>query len=134
MILGTISGYEEGVGLRITIDGEETPTIKSYKFLSSYNPAVNDRVLIEEISGSYVVLGKVTDITGAFDGIGLTTNSQGNVINLVDSSGNTLSSVTVDRVGRLQAYSYDGYIQFTYFNNNLWVRVDGDNQFALAKV
>jgi hypothetical protein len=61
MKLGTISAYTANSGVKVTIDGESTSTTKTYKFLSSYSPAVGDRVLIEELAGSYVVLGKITD-------------------------------------------------------------------------
>lgn len=64
MILGTIVEVTDGSGLSLLIDGEETPTEKDYMFLSSYSPAVDDRVLIEEISDTYVVLGSLTDTKG----------------------------------------------------------------------
>lgn len=64
MILGTIVEVTDGSGLSLLIDGEETPTEKDYMFLSSYSPAVDDRVLIEEISETYVVLGSLTDTKG----------------------------------------------------------------------
>lgn len=59
MILGTISAVDNDNGLQLTIDGEDAPTTKKYTYMSSYVPAANDRVLIEEISGSYVIMGKV---------------------------------------------------------------------------
>lgn len=62
MILGTIGSYTSGSGLTVTVDGEDSPTTKQYMFLNSYSPTVGDRVLIEEISGSYVILGKVTNV------------------------------------------------------------------------
>ena len=46
-------------GLKIKLSGEETAREKSYKRISSYNPAINDRVILAKISGTYVVLGKV---------------------------------------------------------------------------
>lgn len=63
MILGEVSSIETG-GLTVTIDGEDTPTTKEYCFLSSYVPTAGDRVLIEEINGTYVVLGKVVSTSG----------------------------------------------------------------------
>ncbi len=60
MILGTISSYTAGKGVSLTIDGESNPTAKKYAFLSTYTPVVGDRVLIEEISGTYVVLGSIS--------------------------------------------------------------------------
>lgn len=59
MILGTISAVDPDDGLKLIIDGEDSPTTKKYTYIASYVPEVNDRVLIEEISGSYVIMGKV---------------------------------------------------------------------------
>lgn len=58
MILGVISAVESG-GLQLLIDGEEEPTTKEYCYVASYLPIAGDRVLIEEINGTYVVIGKV---------------------------------------------------------------------------
>ena len=59
MILGTISAVDADNGLQLIIDGEDLPTTKKYTYMASYVPTANDRVLIEEISGSYVIMGKV---------------------------------------------------------------------------
>lgn len=59
MILGTISAIDDEKGIQLIIDGEEEATIKKYSYIASYVPAVDDRVLIEEISGSYVILGRI---------------------------------------------------------------------------
>lgn len=59
MILGTVSAVDNNNGLQLIIDGEDTATTKKYTYVSSYVPTVNDRVLIEKIGGSYVVMGKV---------------------------------------------------------------------------
>lgn len=55
--LGVVT--ETSDGLMIKLSGEETAREKSYKRLSSYAPAINDRVILAKISGTYVVLGKV---------------------------------------------------------------------------
>jgi len=60
MILGTITTWTNNGGVTVTIDGEEAPTTKKYMWLNSYLPQVGDRVLIAEIGGSYVILGKLT--------------------------------------------------------------------------
>lgn len=60
MILGVISAIESG-GLQLLIDGEEEPTTKEYCYMASYAPVAGDRVLIEEINGTYVVIGKVVN-------------------------------------------------------------------------
>jgi hypothetical protein len=107
MILGTISSYSSGSGVTLTIDGETSPTTKKYMFLGSYTPVVGDRVLIEEISDSYVVLGVV------------------------------VSTPKIIQARRVTQYSDNptgsNYVEFTYFNSNLWVRINGSTQFALAK-
>ena len=59
MILGTIAQIDNVAGLKLIIDGEDEPTTKKYHYMASYVPQANDRVIIEEISGSYVVMGKV---------------------------------------------------------------------------
>ena len=43
----------------IVFDGETTASQKKYRYLSSYTPVANDRVLLGRVSGSYVILGKV---------------------------------------------------------------------------
>ena len=59
MILGTISAVDDTNGLQLIIDGEDTATTKKYTYMASYVPTANDRVLVEEISGSYVIMGKI---------------------------------------------------------------------------
>ena len=60
MILGNIKSVDNVNGLRVQIDGEDSTTTKKYSYLASYVPAAGDRVLIEEIGGSYVIIGKIT--------------------------------------------------------------------------
>lgn len=59
VILGTVKSNTSGSGVTVQIDGESSATTKKYTYLSSYSPAVNDRVLIAEVGGSYVILGKI---------------------------------------------------------------------------
>ena len=61
MLIGTINAVDQTNGVTIQIDGEEEATTKKYTYLSSYSPTVNDRVLVEEVGDSYVIIGKVTD-------------------------------------------------------------------------
>lgn len=44
-------------GVTLKFEGENKSSNKSYKVMNYYNPSVNDRVLIVEISGTSVVLG-----------------------------------------------------------------------------
>jgi len=56
--LGTVTSTSGGVFVQF--DGETTASQKSYKRLASYsNPAVNDRVLLIKVGGTYIILGKV---------------------------------------------------------------------------
>lgn len=59
MIIGTVKSSTSGAGVTVQIDGESSATTKKYTYLASYTPAVNDRVLIAEVAGSYVILGKL---------------------------------------------------------------------------
>lgn len=74
MILGTISAVDNVNGIQLVIDGEDDPTTKKYTYMSSYVPAVDDRVLIEEVGGSYVIIGKVINDV-ASSGIARTANT-----------------------------------------------------------
>lgn len=56
--LGMVDSVTGGLPT-IQFDGEETASGKLYARLDSYTPAVNDRVLLAKVSGSYIVLGKV---------------------------------------------------------------------------
>ncbi|AGE61021.1 hypothetical protein FINN_28 [Bacillus phage Finn] len=42
---------------KILFDGEQTPSGKTYKCLSSYHPIAGDRVLLARVSNTYVILG-----------------------------------------------------------------------------
>lgn len=63
MKLGTISAVTNTQGITILVDGEDAATTKKYSYLASYTPTVGDRVIFDEIGGSYVIIGKLcTDI------------------------------------------------------------------------
>lgn len=46
-------------GPYVTFFGEDVQSSKIQKKLSSYTPVVNDTVLLANINGTYVILGKV---------------------------------------------------------------------------
>ena len=57
--IATVTALLEGSPL-IRFDGETTASQKLYKRMASYtSPAVNDRVLLLRISGTYIILGKI---------------------------------------------------------------------------
>lgn len=43
----------------VRFSGETANAKKKYKYLSSYYPAIGDKVIMIRISGTYVILGKV---------------------------------------------------------------------------
>lgn len=57
--LGTIDPTYTSGRPRIIFDGEIAASQKQYPYLSSYTPVANDRVLLERVKGSYIVIGKV---------------------------------------------------------------------------
>ena len=57
MRLATVTSTSGGVKVRF--DGETAPSTKLYKRLASYSPTVNDRVLLVNVGGTYIVLGKI---------------------------------------------------------------------------
>ena len=61
MLLGKVIAVDQNNGITILIDGEDEPTTKKYNYLSSYSPTADDRVLVEEVGDSYVIIGRVTD-------------------------------------------------------------------------
>lgn len=44
---------------RIIFDGETTVSTKQYPYLASYSPVAGDRVILEKVGGTYVVMGKI---------------------------------------------------------------------------
>lgn len=55
--IGTVSV----AGCTLILEGQNTATAKSYRRLSSYAPTAGDRVLCARLSGSLVILGKITE-------------------------------------------------------------------------
>lgn len=44
---------------KIRFEGEESASEKQYPYLANYKPAVNDRVVLARIAGTYIILGKI---------------------------------------------------------------------------
>ena len=96
MIIGTVGAIETTKGLSLIIDGETSPTTKEYYYLSSYAPVTGDRVLIEEINGTYIVIGKINNSvqdSAARWVKGITTSREGIRVNFVDGTQSTNVSV-----------------------------------------
>ena len=44
---------------KLMFDGETVVSQKTYPYLSSYSPSANHRVLVANIAGTHVILGRV---------------------------------------------------------------------------
>lgn len=51
--------FKLGLVKELFSNGKAKASEKIYPALSSYAPAINDRVLLASISGTYVILGKI---------------------------------------------------------------------------
>lgn len=59
LFLGTVYDVTSD-GVRITFDGNDSPTNKRYKRLNSASLSSGDRILAVKQSGTYIILGKIT--------------------------------------------------------------------------
>lgn len=57
--LGTVDSLDSGGNPKIKFDGETTASQKIYKRLASYTPAAGHRVILAQVSGTYVILGRI---------------------------------------------------------------------------
>ena len=59
--LGIIDPAYSGSGRpKVIFDGSATVSSKTYPYLSSYTPRANDRVILANVGGTHVILGKIT--------------------------------------------------------------------------
>ena len=133
MILGTISAVDNDNGLQLIIDGEDSPTTKKYTYMSSYVPAANDRVLIEEISGSYVIMGKViSDITDS--GKARTADNATNAVNATNATNATNADTATTCTGNAATATTASSLSGTNTQNGALVyRVDREYSSTLGK-
>lgn len=58
--LGKIDPAYSGSGRpKVIFDGSTTVSSKTYPYLSSYTPQANDRVILANVGGTHVILGKI---------------------------------------------------------------------------
>lgn len=57
--LATVTGYDASQGLLIKFDGESNARTKRYRRIGSYIPSVGHRVLVQKLSGTYIVIGRI---------------------------------------------------------------------------
>lgn len=56
--LGVIDENYTSGNPKVKLDGETSLSSATYKYLSSYSPQANDRVLLVDVNG-YIILGKI---------------------------------------------------------------------------
>ena len=129
MLLGTISAVIENAGLRLTIDGESSPTTKEYRFLASYAPQVGDRVLVAETGDSYVVLGKVVASAGSSQFLtGLATRNNGALYGMYADGSLTNVGINTIQASSVWNRSHSDHtypIVFTESNNVFYIAYSG---------
>ncbi|MEA4876031.1 hypothetical protein [Anaerorhabdus sp.] len=144
MILGEIIKVDQQNGLSILIDGEDVPTIKKYKYIASYVPRTGDRVIIEVISGTYVILGNIIDeyANSGISRVATTAGTAGRATNADNATkattatsaeklnGKTESQLVVDSAGKVRSGGTGSAITFTHAYNQLTVTAGG-NSFTL---
>ncbi len=65
IFLGTVNNWSMANGVEITLDGQSAPMTKKYKQLLVSRPLpIGARVAVMKISGTYVVLGEISNPIG----------------------------------------------------------------------
>lgn len=62
IFLGTVNSWNISTGVQITLDGEDAPMTKRYRQMLMARPLqVGARVAVMKLSGTYVVLGEISN-------------------------------------------------------------------------
>ncbi|MEG0166183.1 hypothetical protein, partial [Anaerorhabdus sp.] len=145
MILGEIINVDQQNGISILIDGEDIPTLKKYKYMASYVPRTGDRVIIEVISGTYVILGNIIDeyVNSGISRVATTAGTAGRATNADNATkastatnaeklnGKSESQLVVAVAGTVKSGGTSSTeITFTHSYNQLTVKAGG-NSFIL---
>lgn len=56
----TLGAYVSGKGWTLVLDGQTAASAKNYKRLDGATLSAGDRVLVAKLSGTFVILGKIT--------------------------------------------------------------------------
>ena len=113
--LGTITAIKPQ-GTTVKFEGEDTASDKAYTVVQTYTPTVSDRVVLLNISGTYVVLGSVgppktkTDYIlasekGSVNGVA-TLNADGKVVQTVLNADNASWSNTASKLESVGSLAY----------------------------
>ena len=58
-VLATVDPSYSSGRPKLLFDGETVVSQKTYPYLSSYSPSANHRVLVANIAGTHVILGRI---------------------------------------------------------------------------
>ena len=77
--LGTVitwSNVEPNIGVQIQLDGQDSPTTKRFKMMQMCRPLkLGSRVVVMKQSGTYIVLGEVSNPIGYYHPSDLSSNA-----------------------------------------------------------
>lgn len=60
IFVATVTQYSSSLGARLRIDGQPEASDKYYKRLYGVTVSAGSRVLVAKVSGTYVILGRIT--------------------------------------------------------------------------
>lgn len=76
IFLGTVNAWNVSTGVQVTLDGESAPMTKRYKQMLMARPLhVGARVAVMKLSGTYVVLGEISNPTNYWNPADLASNA-----------------------------------------------------------
>lgn len=76
IFLGTVNAWTVADGVKVTLDGESAAMSKRYKQMLMARPLhVGARVAVMKLSGTYVVLGEISNPTSYWNPADLATNA-----------------------------------------------------------
>lgn len=97
--LASITAIESG-GVSVQFEGEDTASDKTYTVVQNYHPTLGDRVVMLNISGTYIVLGSVGAPTAPIEYIPASEKGVANGVATLNSGGQVVqkavSAVTAD--------------------------------------
>lgn len=59
-LLATVGSSVDGGGTTLRVDGDSSAGTQRYRKISGQSLAAGDRVLVAQVGGSYVIIGRIT--------------------------------------------------------------------------
>lgn len=60
LLLATVGASSDGRGTTLKIDGDSSAGTQRYRKISGQSLSAGDRVLVAQVGGSYVIIGRIT--------------------------------------------------------------------------